>query len=602
MEDLISVSEAEAFKSQTQTYDESIRYGADSLKDRKSRPEEGDMEISRPGPDKTITRKASEHKSPYEAGADSIADMENTAWPEWDQTPYNWFNYGGYPGYEYYPPVKDGYAGWGPISRYNEEQPYPDEAAEILLYLKGCKLSGSSIIRDCTKTYKYHFFFLAGNVVKIDVEGPAELISPVLKESVLIQKNELPKNYPGTEISLKDSIIIREGTPYLAPGLTKEQAYYTDKWIRENRYYELDKYPPDIIIKPYENAEYGSIITIRVYTKLIKNDMLFDGWCEKKVELSCGCRDVIPDIYATGDAVTMGPSESLNMWVNSLNFPDLYAVPPFAWSLTGGVGFSLSKTETNDEYEVNVLSTDAAPSGTTAIVTVTDNCGISDTYDVAVACSCIGTVPTIAPSADNMAQNGNATMTINGGGLTCGPYSWVLDQAVDSFGNGFSIDKASTSSEGEVVIISANGTACGGANVTVTDACGQSDIQRFRCTSSGTLVTLEDHDCYGSGACAGTKTCFKWDGDLYNYADYRLVTGGSYSKDCILAPGADKNGCYPTGCDTETDLRVSKYGFSEPAQTCWAPNDQLECWLFSNPSTGTGVCFDLFREQRWECP
>uniref|UniRef100_A0A6M3KSE1 Uncharacterized protein n=1 Tax=viral metagenome TaxID=1070528 RepID=A0A6M3KSE1_9ZZZZ len=534
MEDLISVSEAEAFKSQTQDYDESRRFGAGSLKDRKERPEEGDMEISRPGPDETITRKASEHKSPYEAGADSIADMENTAWPEWDQTPYNWFNYGGYPGYEYYPPVKDGYAGWGPISRYNEEQPYPDEAAEILLYLKGCKLSGSSIIRDCTKTYKYHFFFLAGNVVKIDVEGPAELISPVLKD---------PGNIPK---SLEGSIVMKEGTAYLAPGLSKEQAYYANKWVLEHRYYELDKYPPDIIIKPYENAEYGSIITIRVYTKLIKNDMLFDGWCEKKVELSCGCRDVIPDIYATGDAVTMGPSESLNMWVNSLNFPDLYAVPPFAWSLSGGVGFSLSKTETNDEYEVNVLSTDAAPSGT-ATVTVTDNCGISDTYDVAEGCVCAGAPPTpeVVSGVTSMGQSASLNLRVSAPNA-CPPFTW----SVTSISGGWALSKAQTTENLEVNTLTTGPADCGVARIWVTDACGVQDSSLYIHNTVGKWVDYGNPFCPPCVASQIDHTRVSYTG-VHKYVVGFDTFGGVHGDPCMWSSGDSNYNCDDDCCTNE---------------------------------------------------
>lgn len=362
--------EAQAFRSQTQTYDESRRFGAGSLKDRIGRPEESNLQISRPDPDETVTRKASEHKSAMQEDANSLADLENTAWPEWKQTPYNWSNYGGYPGYEYYSPDIGGYAGWGPISRYNWRQPYPDQPAEELLYLKGCALSGSSIIRDCTKTYKYIFAFRAGNVVYAQVFGDADLVSPTFSH----------KNVPKSVMDLStptDPEIF--GATRIAPD--EEKSHYAQEWYDEHMVVEYNKYPPDIIIKPYEDAEYGSKIRIKVYVKLVQNDMLYDGWCEKTVSVACGCRDAVPEIYATGGVTTMGASESLNMWVNSLVYPNIYAVPPFKWSLSGGVGFSLSKTETNDEYEVNVLSTTAVACRDT-VVTVTDICGVADTYNI----------------------------------------------------------------------------------------------------------------------------------------------------------------------------------------------------------------------------
>jgi len=454
------VSEAEAFKSQTQEYNESRMFGAGSLKDRKSRVEEGDMEISRPGIDETITRKSSEHKSPYEDVA-SLDDMENEAWPEWDQTPYNWFNYGGYPGYEYYPPEETGYASWGPISIYNQDMHYPDDPGEILLYLKGCSLSGPSLIDDCTKEYKYHFNFLAGNIVKIDIKGPAQLISPKVKA---------PEHIPE---SLEESLYT---PPSFPPGMKSEFPGYSEGWKEEHSIIEYNKYPPDIIIKPYEDAPYDSEITITVYTKLIQdNGMAYDGWCQKKIRVWCGCRNAVPDIYATGDAVTMGASESLNMWVNSLDYPNIYAVPPFKWSLSGGVGFSLSKSETNDEYEVNALSTDAAPSGT-ATITVTDNCDVSDTYDVAYDCCGLLLTPAIS-GTDQVSQGSSITLTST---ETCSPYTWTIDQTVEADGSGFSIDQSGTS-----CTLKASATACGGVVVTVTDDCGKSNTHRVRCPDCG---------------------------------------------------------------------------------------------------------------------
>ncbi len=465
LENFFIVDEADAFKSQTQEYDESRRFGAGSLKDRKGRAEESELQVSRPGLDETVKRKASEHKSPFGDDVDSLTDMENIAWPEWEQTPYNWKNYGGYPGYAYYPPESSGYAGWGPRSRYYPSgYPYPEQPGEELRYLKGCVLSGSNIITDCTKTYKYSFGFLAGDIVGVRIDGPATLVSPKIKP---------PENRPDS-ISKRYDLPELE-TPFWVTPLP-EQSYYDKKWYKEHRIIEYNKYPPDIIIRPHENAEYGSEITITVKTKLVKNNgMAFDGWCIKKIKVFCGCRDAVPEIYATGGATTMGASEALDMWVNSLDFPNIYAVPPFKWSLSGGSGFSLSKPETNDEYEVNVLSTGVSPSGT-ATVSVIDACDESDTYEVAFDCCGLGLTPVIS-GADTVSQSSSITLTST---ETCPPYTWTIDQTIDADGSGFSIDQSGTS-----CTLKASASACGGVVVTVTDDCGNSDTHRVRCPDSG---------------------------------------------------------------------------------------------------------------------
>lgn len=390
--------------------------------------------------------------------------MESTAWPEWDQTAWNWGEYS-YPGYEYYPPEEGGYAGWGPISRYNPYQPYPEQPGELLLYLKGCALSGPSIITDCTKEYKYSFSFLAGNVVNVLVAGDADLISPKFSYK------SIPKAVMGLSTAPDPEIF---GATRLAPD--EEKSHYAKEWYDEHLVGEYDKYPPDIIIKPFENAEYGSEIRIKVYVKLIQNDMLYDGWCEKTIKVFCGCRDAVPEIYATGDAVTMDASDSLNMWVNSLDYPDIYAVPPFQWSLSGGSGFSLSKYITNDEYEVNVLSTDASPVGT-ATVTVIDACNVSDTYDVAYDCCGLGLTPAISGTTTEVRQGSSITLAST---AACSPYTWTIDQTVEADGDGFSIDQSGTS-----CTLKASATACGGVVVTVTDDCGKSDTYRVRCPDGG---------------------------------------------------------------------------------------------------------------------
>lgn len=77
-----------------------------------------------------------------------------------------------------------------------------------------------------------------------------------------------------------------------------------------------------------------------------------------------------------------------------------------------------------------------------------------------------------AGSDDTIARNNSATVAVTGG---CGPFSWTVS------GTGFTLDSATTS--GLTNTLNADGTACGTAKITVTDACENTTDGFVQCTT-----------------------------------------------------------------------------------------------------------------------
>ena len=100
-------------------------------------------------------------------------------------------------------------------------------------------------------------------------------------------------------------------------------------------------------------------------------------------------------------------------------------------------------------------------------------------------------------SDDTIDREGTATVVVTDG---CGPFNWSVS------GTGFSI---SSLTEGRTNTLSADGTACGSATITVTDNCSDSCTGYVRCTEghweaissgctlsgSGTLISHTCTDC-----------------------------------------------------------------------------------------------------------
>lgn len=87
-----------------------------------------------------------------------------------------------------------------------------------------------------------------------------------------------------------------------------------------------------------------------------------------------------------------------------------------------------------------------------------------------------------------IARNAEVGISVMGG-VT--PYAWSVS------GKGFSLDQSQTLVESNT--LRADGTACGAATITVSDASGASVNGAVRCTDSGTWNTIEANTCAGGG-------------------------------------------------------------------------------------------------------
>lgn len=94
-------------------------------------------------------------------------------------------------------------------------------------------------------------------------------------------------------------------------------------------------------------------------------------------------------------------------------------------------------------------------------------------------------------SDDTILRNDTAVVTVISG---CLPYSWSIT------GTGFSLDYAETDVRSNIV--RTDNTACGSANITVTDLCGTTTSGSVRCTQAG-YWQQKDTSCHirGNGEC-----------------------------------------------------------------------------------------------------
>jgi len=159
-------------------------------------------------------------------------------------------------------------------------------------------------------------------------------------------------------------------------------------------------------------------------------------------------------------------------------------------------------------------------------------------------------------TAQTIARNSSIALVVSGG---TGPYTWTLSQTL---GNGFTID-ASTSAS---TTLYADGTACGTADILVTDNCDCEVEFSIRCTTG---VWQAQSGGSPSIYCNGCP-------DGPPYCDDTRSTGWSGS--------IPSKSCYPTHCKyyfTETLRRTvaTSLNFSEPnaASKCEASRLSYTC-------------------------
>jgi hypothetical protein len=181
-------------------------------------------------------------------------------------------------------------------------------------------------------------------------------------------------------------------------------------------------------------------------------------------------RTYFPPEFDGGSPQTVESGESVELLINE-------GQAPFNCQNVGGggTGFTVKSTETGCRVTAGQNISGYIK------VQATDNQGnTTGTWSVGgVDCtSCTEITWDDITSGTSVAQNDSTTIAINGG--ACGYYDWSVS------GTGFSLEHTRT--YGTTNTLHANGSACGAAEVTVTDACGNEVIHEVKCTS-GTWLT-----------------------------------------------------------------------------------------------------------------
>jgi len=113
--------------------------------------------------------------------------------------------------------------------------------------------------------------------------------------------------------------------------------------------------PASIIIYPFPNTPNNTKIyaTVEVVALNSKGEYLGEGYCGDSAWMLCGacdCIGVVPTIVATSATIAAGGA------VNSMNVNSGgLACPPYTWTVSG-LGYSIDKTETQNDAEIVNLS------------------------------------------------------------------------------------------------------------------------------------------------------------------------------------------------------------------------------------------------------
>lgn len=187
------------------------------------------------------------------------------------------------------------------------------------------------------------------------------------------------------------------------------------------------------------------------------------------------------------------------------NTKTFYVIPeikggclPFTWELSGGGGWTLESSKPLGEmaglsYECTLGSPDC---NATLDVTVTDRCGMTDTFHSKSCCEADPSPLSIGYTSLLMACGGQQTLTAGGG---CGPYNWSLS-GVGSL----------SATEGSSVVYTAPATNpnCQNPTISLTDCCGATASIKLAvsCSVPGTAF------CQCTVSCTGLE-CVPWGSD-----------------------------------------------------------------------------------------
>jgi hypothetical protein len=193
-------------------------------------------------------------------------------------------------------------------------------------------------------------------------------------------------------------------------------------------------------------------------------------------------------------------------------------------------------------------------------------------------------------TADEIAQNGSITVYVLNG---CGPYNWSVT------GTGFSLASAVTSVLSNT--LSASGSACGTATVTITDECGTTVTAKIRCTS-GSWV-LKSGTCGLSGS--GTYVSLGAGGACANRRDYTYISANKKQTQRICVFAAGGGDCptsddYPERCACQNN-NCACYGSSIACVKCIEGAEVPPCECYDDGATWNCQCTESLAYYEWEC-
>lgn len=170
--------------------------------------------------------------------------------------------------------------------------------------------------------------------------------------------------------------------------------------------------------------------------------------------------------------------------------------------------------------------------------------------------------PVLYASSDTVQRQEEVDAWVDSQGWGSPPYTWTIS------GTGFSLTKIQTLRESEINIINADGSACGAASVTVTDARGKKDTGYVRCTSSGKwkLTDQEEWPCVYStntywGCWGDPMGKYRYQAHWQSNMSFCDTTRGKCCK--WLSQNASAYGLSSCGfwCNPELSNRCMKDGF-----------------------------------------
>lgn len=200
---------------------------------------------------------------------------------------------------------------------------------------------------------------------------------------------------------------------------------------------------------------------------------------------------------------------------------------PYNWSVAGA-GYSLADSTTTEQ--TNTLLSDGTIVGDAVITVSEGNC--ADSIIETITATCLeATTFDYDLSDETVARDGTAVVYVDDPGND-GPYTWSVTGVGFSFATPVTATKYNT--------LSADNTACGSAEITITPVNCSAAVGSVRCTT-GQWVRIATDEIAARGVITGTPTgtggnptsWYKIEGKYRLNEDIEI---GSFGSDCRLPP------------------------------------------------------------------